>query len=88
MIVLPILLINAYCQVLKHLMNICSLVETAKANDLESRSYLWFLVDEMCYLDKSPSSAELVHLYPGATEYKSFRKNTRSDISHRIHTVP
>lgn len=40
MIIFPIQLINAYWQVLKHLMSICSLVESAKANDLESRSYL------------------------------------------------
>lgn len=43
---------------------IYSLVESAKANDLEPRSYLWFLLDEMRYLDKSPSAAELETLMP------------------------
>lgn len=43
---------------------IYSLVESAKANDLEPRSYLWFLLDEMRYLDKSPSAAELDTLMP------------------------
>ena len=43
---------------------IYSLVESAKVNDLEPRSYLWFLLDEMRYLDKSPSAAELDTLLP------------------------
>ena len=43
---------------------IYSLVESAKANDLEPRSYLCFLLDEMRYLDKSPSAAELDTLMP------------------------
>ena len=40
------------------MMSIYSLVESAKANDLESRSYLWFLLEEMHYLDKPLSLAE------------------------------
>lgn len=43
---------------------IYSLVESAKANDLEPRSYLWFLLDELRYLDKSPSAAELEAIMP------------------------
>ena len=43
---------------------IYSLVESAKANDIEPRSYLWFLLDEMRYLDKSPSAEKLDTLMP------------------------
>ena len=43
---------------------IYSLVESAKGNALEPRSYLWFLLDEMRYLDKSPSAAKLETLMP------------------------
>ena len=43
---------------------IYSLVESVKANDLEPRSYLWFLLDEMRYLNKSPSAAKLDALMP------------------------
>lgn len=43
---------------------IYSLVESAKANDLELHSYLWFLLDELRCLDKSPSAAELETIMP------------------------
>ena len=43
---------------------IYTLVDSAKANVLEPRSYLWFFLDEMRYLDNSPSTVELEAVMP------------------------
>ena len=43
-----------------------SLVETAKANDVEPFAYLSFLLDELRYLGKTPPAAELDRLLPWA----------------------
>ena len=81
MIILPILLDNAYWQVLKHLMSICSLVEPSKANDLESRSYLMVLLDELRHNWK--------HLYSGGPpSIRKLLEEKTKCISNGIHAVP
>ena len=41
-----------------------SLVETAKANDVEPFAYLSFVLDELRYLGKTPPAADLDRLLP------------------------
>jgi len=43
-----------------------SLVETAKANDVEPFAYISFLLDELRYLGKTPPAVELDRLLPWA----------------------
>ena len=41
-----------------------SLVEIAKANDVEPLAFLSYVLDEICWLGKTPSAAELDMLLP------------------------